>query len=603
MALPLDGSAAQGRGQVGAGGVGETPSAAATSNAAGSQAGAADPGRGWRRASYSPAQRVYLDGLEQGAYNAYAGGLLFVPLLARYDFLPTLSRVIRMATHEGYSLEELGLTLFYLDVFGFRSMEDFKRAYPEEFGLLMGRAQSPSLFTLRRFLHKVRKLGKGEELIDEFALSYLKSGLAAWGVMYIDGHFLPYYGLYPISKGWHGVRQMPMKGSYNFLAVDEQFAPWLFLVRCSSEDLLQKIPELIEKAKRIGKQAGVSQERLDQLIVLFDREGYSAELYRYLDGKDQGAGERRALFISWAKYSDKWVNDLAEEQFNRVAQVTYEIRKAEAIPYLETTRTMNKYGKIRAVVIRNARDNKRAAIYTNGPAEEIGAERIVPLMCRRWGEENAIKELLYKHLIDYTPGYVFEELEEQPLVDNPELKELKKQRAGLVSELNRLKIELADHLLEPPGKKRRPPPRSQKEVRDDLTVVEGKILLVDEQLDKLPSAVRFDEAHAGEKLLKLNHEKKRFLDCLKVLVCNLKAEMCRLLLKHYDWEKEVVPALAMIVERTGHVKLEGGCLEVTLRRFTNGEIDYAARHLCEDLNGMRPVTLDRFHLPIRYHVQ
>jgi hypothetical protein len=167
-----------------------------------------------------------------------------------------------------------------LDVFGFRSLEDFKRAYPEEFGLLMGRAQSPSLFTLRRFLHKARKLGQGEELIDEFALSYLKSGLAAWGVMYIDGHSLPYYGLYPISKGWHGVRQLPMKGNYNFLAVDEPFAPWLFLVRSSSEDLLQKIPELIEKAKRIGKQAGVSQERLNQLIVVFDREGYSAELYR-----------------------------------------------------------------------------------------------------------------------------------------------------------------------------------------------------------------------------------------------------------------------------------------------------------------------------------
>ena len=60
---------------------------------------------------------------------------------------------------------------------------------------------------------------------------------------------------------------------------------------------------------------------------------------------------------------------------------------------------------------------------------------------------------------------------------------------------------------------------------------------------------------------------------------------------------------AMIVERRGYVKLEGGRLEVTLRRFTDREIDYAARHLCEDLNGMRPVTLDRFHLPIRYHVQ
>jgi type I site-specific restriction endonuclease len=172
-----------------------------------------------------------------------------------------------------------------------------------------------------------------------------------------------------------------------------------------------------------------------------------------------------------------------------------------------------------------------------------------------------------------------------------------------VSELDRLKIELADHLLEPPAKKRRTPRRSQKEVLDDITMVESKILLTDRQLDKLPSEIRFDEAHAGEKLLKLNHEKKRFLDCLKVFVCNLKAEMCRLLLKHYDWEKEVVPALAMIVERTGYVKLEGRQLEVTLRRFTNREIDYAARHLCEDLNRMQPVTPDRFHLPIHYRVQ
>src|SRR5207253_194300 len=485
LVLPLEGCAAQFREPVSTGSEPlHIPERQRTvnSNAGGEEVGAAELGRGWQRDSYSPAQRVYLDQWEQGAYNAYAGGLLFAPLLARYQFIPTLSRIITTATHEGYSLAELALTLFYLDVFGFRSLEDFKRAYAEEFGVLMGRTQSPSLFTLRRFLHKVRKLGQGEALIDEFARTYLQSGLAAWGVMYIDGHFLPYYGLYPISKGWHGVRQMPMKGSYNFLAVDERFAPWLFLIRSSSEDLLQKIPELIEKAKRIGEQAGVSRQRLGQLIVVFDREGYSAELYRYLEGKDQGAGKRRALFVSWAKYSDKWVNDLAEEQFNRVAQVTYEIR------------------------------------------------------------------------------------EEQAMVENPEHRELKKQRAGLVSELNRLKIELADHLLEPPAKKPGTPSRSQKEVMDDIAVIEGKILLADDQLEKLPSEIRFDEAHAGEKLLKLNHEKKRFLDCIKVFVCNSKAEMCRLLLKHYDRPKEVIPALAMIVERTGYMKLEGASFQFHIAR-------------------------------------
>ena len=52
----------------------------------------------------------------------------------------------------------------------------------------------------------------------------------------------------------------------------------------------------------------------------------------------------------------------------------------------------------------------------------------------------------------------------------------------------------------------------------------------------------------------------------------------------------------------GHVKLEAGELKVQLRRLMNSEIDYAARHICEDLNRMNPVTLDRHRLPIRYEV-
>lgn len=52
---------------------------------------------------YSPAQRIYLDQLERGIFSAYAGGLLFSPLLKRYSFLPTLRGVINIETYEGYS--------------------------------------------------------------------------------------------------------------------------------------------------------------------------------------------------------------------------------------------------------------------------------------------------------------------------------------------------------------------------------------------------------------------------------------------------------------------------------------------------------------------
>ena len=508
------------------------------------------------RKYYSQAQRIYLDQLEQGEYNAYAGGFLFVPLLKKYSFLPPLRRIINIPTYEGYSLEERCLTLFYLDSFGFRSMEDFKRVYPEEFGALIGRSFSPSRFTLRRFLHKVRKLKKSEELIDEFAYEYLKSGIARFRVLYIDGHFLPYYGMYPVTKGWHGVRQMPMKGSYNFLGVDESFIPWIFLVRSSSEDLLQKIPEIVAKAKEAAARAGVDQEQLEGLVVVFDREGYSAELYRFLDGRDKEDKKHRAIFISWAKYADKWVYDIPDEKFDHSVIVTYDIQEAEEVKYFKTERMMSKYGKIRTIVIESGDDRKRMAIYTNGDEDEIDSDTVIQLICRRWGEENKIKELMIKHFINYTPGYVKEHMAEQPLVDNPKVKKLKKEKAKTTSELHKLKVKLTDKLLAEAkdGMNWEEIKRNQIELLADIVTGNTEIFFLDQELDKLPKKVPFDRAHGGKKLLNLNFEKKRFLDCIKVFSCNMQQQMCKILLNYYDKKKEIMPALAMIVNRGGYIK-------------------------------------------------
>lgn len=83
----------------------------------------------------------------------------------------------------------------------------------------------------------------------------------------------------------------------------------------------------------------------------------------------------------------------------------------------------------------------------------------------------------------------------------------------------------------------------------------------------------------------------------------MQQHMCKILLNYYDKKKEIMPALAMIVNRGGYIKLEDGILKVRLRRFKNQEIDYAARRLCEELNAMAPRTLDKFQLSIHYEVQ
>ena len=550
-------------------------------------------GRRYRR-DYAQAERRYMDELERGLFSSYAGGFLFMPLIEKYNFTNQMRGIIPIETHEGYSLRQLCLTLFYFDLFDFRSIEDFKMAYAEEYGVLIGKLSSPSLQTLRRFLHRVRELKKGEELIESFARSYLKSGLVQRGAFYIDGHFLPYYGARTITMGLHGVQDKILKGSHQFLMVDEKFNPLLFLLRPSSDDLLEMIPVMIEQARRLGREAGID---VSELTLIFDREGYSAELFRKLNEMNP-----KVKFITWAKYMDRWVGDYKEDLFDKSVEINYEIQKKEEIKYFEIRRSMNKYGEIRTLVIESGQKRQRAAIYTND--QDSAGARIIQLICRRWGHETLNKTFKWDHKMDYHPGYVQEELDEQPLVDNPKFEELKKQKTTLVSKLNGLRIQFAQKVFEK-GRE----DINLKEIKEknpelcmDMDSLHAQITLLDLEINKFPKEVHFNEAHDGKKLVQLDYEKKRFLDCMKVFTYMMEKKMCSILSQYYDDPKDIYSILAMIVRRGGDIKLETGKLRVRLKGFRNPVVDYAARHVCEDLNQMQPYTLDKFHFPLHFEV-
>lgn len=546
------------------------------------------------RSHYGQAERVYLDQLERGIFSAYAGGFLFASLIERHHFVEMIRKVTDVPTHEGYSLRQFCLTFFYFDVFEYRSIEDFKTAYAEEYGVLIGRSESPSVYTLRRFLHRVRHLKKGNALMEEFAKEYLKSGLVRWGVFYIDGHFLPYYGMRVITMGWHGVQEKVLKGSYQFLAVDERFAPFLFLLTPSSEDLLEKIPEMIEAGRKLGREVGI---KVEDMTVIFDREGYSAELFRKLDTM-----EPKVKFITWAKYKDRWVWDYKEEQFDKSVMVQYEIRERREIKYFETEREMNKYGKVRCLVTERVGMKERGAIYTNDKDTDGG--RIVQLMCRRWGQETMNKTFKWDHKMDYFPGYVAEDLAEQPLVGNPRVKELKRERASLTAKLNGLRIQFAQKAFAQvdAGLNMKEMKEKYPELCGELASLNAQITLLNLELEKFPKEVRFDEAHDGKQLVELDYEKKRFMDCIKAFTYMMEKEMCSILSKYYDDPKDIYVILSMIVRRGGKIKLENGRLGVRLKGFRNPGVDFAARHLCEELNQMGPRTLDKYRFPIRYEV-
>ncbi len=226
------------------------------------------------------------------------------------------------------------------------------------------------------------------------------------------------------------------------------------------------------------------------------------------------------------------------------------------------------------------------------------------MISKRWGQENLIKSLKLRHLLDYFPGYIFEELIEQPLVDNPAVNELKKKKGHLVSQLHKIELSLAEKIIDSKKDERslKELKKEEIEIFSEIVSLKSQITLIDIEISKLPEEISFDFAQKGVKMLEMDYEKKIFLDCIKVFVYHMEKKMCEILYKYYDKKKELLPALSMIVRRGAYVKLIEGKLYIKLRRFTNPEINYAAKHLCKELNKLNPKTLDKYHLPVHYDV-
>ncbi len=91
--------------------------------------------------------------------------------------------------------------------------------------------------------------------------------------------------------------------------------------------------------------------------------------------------------------------------------------------------------------MRDQKTGENVSILTNNwtkPAWDIAF-----YMCQRWGKsENFFKEALAWFNLDYHPGYDLKELEEQPLVDNPDVALVKKGIKALAGDVKELQKEI-----------------------------------------------------------------------------------------------------------------------------------------------------------------
>ena len=533
--------------------------------------------------------KEFLDGLQQGQRNVFAGMFfhhLFLDHISfpnAFDFPSSINN-----TYDDYEVMEA--MLFGLNI-GLPSIESHKLVNSQDMGLLLGRTRSPDETTIRLRLKQMAEFNPSESLIDHFADLFLSLGFINPEVFFIDGHFLPYYGLKVLAKGYHTVRRSIMKGNEIYVVSDLDGKPLFSITEGCDIDFRPIIIRAADKIISLG---------IDRPILVFDRGGYGVHFFSELS--------TMADFVTWAKYVKK--DELKDLEYTSclmfngkrylIAEKTKLIRESISTAIKEG-RTEATSTEVRMVVFKELDKDRPVAIYTSNhqkPAPDIAA-----YMLSRWGEsENFFKEIMSLYNFNYHPGYDLKELEEQPLIDNPEVKTIKKTIKGIKQKMGQLALKKQEAESKTKTRKDVRLEKKMEKLQKEIDEYNKELEAFHAVLKEMPDKISIIEVLRGRPMNKADLEKKKIYDLIQMIAFHSREHLVSLFRSCYDDPRDVKQILTKITKLAGYVKLAGDTLVVLLDWIEDKKHREAAIRFCHLINGMLPKLKGRMEFKLYFRI-
>jgi hypothetical protein len=548
--------------------------------------------------------RTYIKSLRAGQRCKYVGGLLYNPMLNQLHFNEIVNMSYDQFYNEqktAYPLTAIFQALFYMLFFHFPSIESLKKANRNDYGILIGQRRLPVPKVIHRALNQLTACNRSSKLMKEFASQLVTNNLIEVGLLYFDEHFLPYYGIEHIPAGFFSQRRLAIDGNYQFWAHDKNGHPFFVITTTAQLKLRDMIPNMIRRAQQITGRK--------KLTIVFDRGGYDIKLFEAINYY------RTVTFITWAKYvSDKTLGTIPVDSYQDFSviiddkPVNYKLY--DTTTTIKEGRTKANQGRqlktltVRMIVLWRLATDKKTALYTNDFHSPM--EQLAEPMIRRWGaQENIFQKMMRRYNLNYHPGYYLDELINQPLVNNPDIKKIKKSIKELELSIIKDKGHLATRLLNLTRAN-----ISVERYRNRQTKSLGRIKDKQQQLEKLrqqletvPAQISIIELLAGNKMSRFDLEKKKIYDVIQIVAYNSEQMLLKLFEQYYHDKRDIEQILDKIINHGGAIKLHNGTLYVVLDPFVTPRYRRAAMELCQKINQMQPRTNDRFRFPIFFTVR
>ncbi len=495
----------------------------------------------------------------EGASLPLAGALLILPALAATGLLDAAAQLYSTGRAAFYGLRSLLLSIVFACLCGEPRAEGLTRIDPVDVGRLLGLDRGPEVKTIRRRIEALARLGLADRLIDALARRHLDNHADITGIFYVDGHVRAYHGAAEVPKAHVARIRLAMGAEQDTWVCDRNGDGVLVWNTPPGASLAGELRVVTAKIRAlVGADA--------RPTICFDRGGWSPKLFAELKlagfeiltyRKGPAPTEPRSAFVAHTFTDDRGhVHDylLADRQ----VRLAYDNAKR------------------RFACRQITRLDERTAHQTQVLTTRTDADPapIAHAMFNRWSQENFFRYMRAHYALDALDSYTTTDDDPARLVPNPERRDadrnLRNARRRLADcETAEGKASLDGH---------RPNP-------DILAAFAA----AHTEVDRLAAAAKTIPAKAplGQvrpDAVRLNPERKRIHDAVRMATYNAESTLARLLTPHYPRADDEARCLLREAFRTP-AELEIICneLHVHLSPLSAPRRTRAITAICDEL--------------------
>lgn len=492
------------------------------------------------------------------------GVLLAVPLLVASGMFDAAHKTFGTIGPAFYGLRTILLVLLFLGLLRIKRPENVKEYSPPDLGRLLGLDRAPEVKTIRRKLGRLASAeGALECFIDALVRRRVERTSEALGYLYVDGHVRVYNGKVDLPKAHVARMRLSAPATQDVWVNDAQGDPVFFMTQEAHPQLVGAMSKVLKEVRKL-----VGDRRL---TVVFDRGGWSPELFRKMD-KDG---------FDVLTYRKGKADPMPEDRFVRhivsrpQGTATYDLCDEE----VEV-----KKGFWMRQVTRKKDDHQTHIVTTR---RDLAPTEVATRMFDRWRQENFFKYMRTEFAIDALVEYGTETAEKSRLVPNPERKEVEQEVRKAKAEVARLEAAYGKAASENP-ESQRPTMRGFKIAHGTeigIPLREARLRLDELTAQRRTLPTRVPVGKIKDVVVRLRTRRKQLSDALKMLAYQTESDLVRAVGPQYhrslDEGRRLIRTALLA---TADIEPIGDELRVTLAPQSSPHRTRAIAELCALLN-------------------